>query len=84
MVTPSPRLLAAARTLAGVNQEALASAAGVGLSTLRKLERGETAPTSRTLSKLERALAGLGVQFVFDPAGVYEGIRHRRVAREPR
>ena len=84
MVTPSPRLIGAARTLAGVNQEALASAAGVGLSTLRKLERGDSSPTSRTIAKLEKALAGFAVQFVFDPAGIYEGIRHRRLSRDSR
>ncbi len=74
---PSPRLLVAARILAGLTQEALAAAAGISSSALMRIERGGTRPHVRTLHKLQDALMVEGVQFVFDSEGNFEGIKHK-------
>ena len=72
---PSPRLLAAARILAGLSQDELARAAHVGISTVKRLEIGLNAPNAGTLRKLQLALTRRGVQFTFDPEEKFEGIR---------
>lgn len=67
--------------MTALSQEAFAQAAGVSVNTLRAVERGTANPTSRTLAKLEAALAANGVIFVVDTDGMHEGVR-RRLAPE--
>ena len=74
---PSPQLLAAARILAKLTQEEFARVAGVSLSTVKRLEIGQNAPSGTTLGRLQRALITYGVQFVFDAEGQFEGVRRR-------
>ena len=68
----------AARILVGLTQEELASAAGLSVSALKRLERGETDPNTRTVEKLRSALERRGVQFVYEADSDVEGIRCKR------
>lgn len=60
---PSPRLLAAARVLAGATQQELARKAGLAVTSLRRAEFGSIGVRARTLEKLMRALMTYGVAF---------------------
>ncbi|MEM9329294.1 MAG: helix-turn-helix transcriptional regulator [Bacteroidota bacterium] len=55
------------RELLGVTQEQLSDLSGVGLRTLKALERNESNPTFETLSKLANVL-GLEVRLVLKSA----------------
>jgi DNA-binding transcriptional regulator YiaG len=70
--------LRAARALAGVEQEQLAAAAGVGVNTISKLEqhRGEfDGARVGTIRRLQRALEAAGVAFT---NGGEPGVKMRR------
>lgn len=59
--------LKAARALAGINQEGLASSAGVNVNTIRNMEgRGGEMLVSGfdTVSRVQRALEAAGVEFL--------------------
>jgi transcriptional regulator with XRE-family HTH domain len=66
--------MVAARVLAGLTQHQLAREARVNVSTLKRLESGQTTPNVRTLAKLERALTEQGVRFKLDPGAEFQWI----------
>lgn len=69
----SPRVLVAARMLAGLSQEDLAQAAGIAVSVLSAIEQGKSDPRNSTLIALVDALAERGVQIVNSGGGVVGG-----------
>ena len=79
----SIRQLKAARTLVGWSQEKLASAAGVSLPTIKRLEAVEGVLGGRetTAQKIRDALEKGGVEFI-DENGGGPGVRLRK--RQPR
>jgi transcriptional regulator with XRE-family HTH domain len=80
---PPPRLLAAARVLAGLSQADLAKRANVGIGALSRYEAGKTTPRIDTIAALVDALAELGVGFLEGGRDIEMGvvIRRRRQAR---
>ena len=73
---PTPRLVIAARILAGLSQADLATAAGIGIATLSRYERGESNPRADKLNAIFGALRAHGIQFVEETDAVSEGILH--------
>jgi transcriptional regulator with XRE-family HTH domain len=67
----SIRQIKAARALLGWSQETLASASGVSLPTIKRLEanQGEVRGRSGTLDKVIEALATGGVAFIAENGG---------------
>jgi transcriptional regulator with XRE-family HTH domain len=61
----------AARALLGWSQTTLARAAGVGLSTLQRIEQGKGIVKGNfdTVLKIQRALESAGIRFTEDEAG---------------
>jgi len=57
-----PRLLVAARVLAGWSQQELATAAGLGLNTLQGLETGHRDTRTSSLQRVLNALLTRGVE----------------------
>lgn len=72
-----PAQCKAARALAGITQPQLASAAGVGLSTVVDFERARRQVASETIGSLRRALEIAGIEFI-DENGGGPGVRLRR------
>jgi predicted transcriptional regulator len=62
-VLKTPRLIVAARALAGLSQLELAQAAGVSLSVLKAIEQGQSDPKLSTVNDLTDALRAKGVEF---------------------
>lgn len=62
-VQAPPNILAGARTALGLTQEELATAAGVGVTTLNRLETGKTRAYADTREKVQEALERRGVVF---------------------
>lgn len=54
----------AARALLNWSQKDLANAAGIGLSTVARFERGENPPYTSTLETLRAALEAAGIEFI--------------------
>jgi transcriptional regulator with XRE-family HTH domain len=79
----SIRQLKAARTLIGWSQEELASASGVSLPTIKRLEAAEGLLGGRktTVQKIRNALQKAGVEFI-DENGGGPGVRLRKGARK--
>jgi transcriptional regulator with XRE-family HTH domain len=71
---PTPRLVIAARILTGLSQADLATAAGIGIATLSRYERGESNPRTDKLNAILGALREHGIQFVEETDAVAEGI----------
>jgi len=67
----SIRQLKAARALVGWSQEELASAAGVSVPTIKRLEarEGELAGRQSTADKIHHALKEAGIEFISDNGG---------------
>jgi transcriptional regulator with XRE-family HTH domain len=65
----------AARGLIGWNQQELASAAGVGVATIRLFETGKGEQRRSTLTVIRQALEAAGVEFT---NGDQPGVRLRR------
>jgi predicted transcriptional regulator len=78
----SIRQLKAARTLVGWSQEELASAAGISLPTIKRLEAAEGWLGGRqtTAQKIKAALEKAGIQFI-DENGGGPGVRLRKRQR---
>jgi transcriptional regulator with XRE-family HTH domain len=70
----SPRLLVAARALAGLSQDQLAEASGIEVSILKKLEQGRTDPRNSTVIALVNALEQRGVRFMSRSGRVAWGV----------
>ncbi|WP_439598756.1 helix-turn-helix transcriptional regulator [Falsiroseomonas sp.] len=62
-----PRLLTAARVLAGLTQAELAHAAGVATSVLQALEQGRSDPKLSTVIAIFQALRARGVAVTWEP-----------------
>ena len=75
----SIRQLKAARTLIGWSQEELASAAGISLPTIKRLEAADGLLGDRktTAQKIRNALEKAGVEFI-DENGGGPGVRLRK------
>lgn len=63
------RQIKAGRSLLGWGQYELAASAGVGIATIRRLERmsGPINAHFDTIEKIRRALEGAGVEFIGEP-----------------
>ncbi len=62
-VQAPPNILAGARTSLGLTQAELATAAGVGVTTLIKLEQGRTKTYQDTRERVQQALELRGIVF---------------------
>lgn len=68
----------AARGLLGLSQEALAEAAGVGLSTVRDLETQRREVSTDLLAKIRVALEAQGAELLAADSAGGEGVRLRK------
>ena len=73
----SPNQCKAARALLGWTQEKLASAAGIGISTVREFELGQRKPIARNRQAILDAFSAAGIEFI-DENGGGPGLRLRR------
>jgi transcriptional regulator with XRE-family HTH domain len=78
----SIRQLKAARTLIGWSQEELASASGISLPTIKRLEAAEGLLGGRktTAERIRKALEKAGIEFI-DENGGGPGVRLRKPQR---
>ncbi len=67
----------AARGLMDWSQQALADAAGVGISTVRDFEKGRRIPHPANLSAIRAALESAGIEFIEENGGG-PGVRLRK------
>ena len=66
----------AARALLGIGQVELSELAGVGLTTLKRIELSdEITGSARTLWKIQKALEAAGVEFIPEEAARGAGVR---------
>lgn len=77
MLTPAQSR--AARALLDWSQDALATEAHLGLSTIRDFEKGRRVPSHNNLAAIARALEAAGVQFIPENGGG-PGVRMRSPA----
>lgn len=71
---PQPRVLAAARVLAGLTQRELAGEAGVAASSVGRYEAGLSSMRVDTLRAILVVLAKRGVRFVDETATIATGV----------
>nr|WP_306028967.1 helix-turn-helix transcriptional regulator [Stappia sp. MMSF_3263] len=64
-----PEQLRAARALIGWTREDLASASGVTVRTLARIEGAQTIPRQTTLEALSSALEAAGIEFISENGG---------------
>jgi transcriptional regulator with XRE-family HTH domain len=81
----SIRQLKAARTLIGWSQEELASASGISLPTIKRLEAADGLLGGRetTAQKIRNALEKAGIEFIHENGGG-PGVRLRKRGRSER
>ena len=60
----TPAICRAARALLDWTQDRLAQEAGVGITTLRTFEKGNSKPVAQNLAALQRTLEAAGVDFI--------------------
>ena len=74
-----PAQIRAARSLLGISQTELSQRAGVGISTVKRIElaKGVTG-SARTLLKIETVLEQAGIEFIPAGAGKGPGVRIRK------
>ncbi|MDB5376493.1 MAG: family transcriptional regulator [Rubritepida sp.] len=70
----SPRMLVAARVLAGLNQAQLAATAGIALSVLQAIEQGRSDPKLSTVLALLDVLKARGVELAPETERVAWGV----------
>ncbi len=72
--------LRAARGLAGWSQSALASASGLALSTIKRMEgeRGPLRSSAENVLKVQRALENAGVAFIDEDDVLGSGVRLKK------
>ncbi len=70
----SPRVLVAARVLAGMSQPELAAAAGIAVSVLQAIEQGRSDPRLSTVLALVDALKARGINLVPETERVAWGV----------
>ena len=75
----TPATCRAARGLMDWTQDALAQAAGVGITTIRTFEKGASRPVAQNLAAMQRALEAAGVEFIPENGGGV-GVRMRKPA----
>ena len=81
MITITPATCRAARGLLDWSQNDLAARADVGNSTVRDFEAGRRTPTPDTLTIVQRALEGGGVEFLPDNGVRLKTQKPRRPAK---
>ncbi len=77
-----PATCRAARALLNWSQTQLASAARVGLSTVKSYEAERTVPIRNNLEAIERALEAAGVEFIAENGGG-AGVRLKKTDGRP-
>jgi predicted transcriptional regulator len=73
----SPSQIKGARAMLGLNQTALAGAAGISKTALINIETGTSDPRASTLSAIQKALEAAGVEFIAENGGG-AGVRLRK------
>ena len=72
-----PEQIRAARALLGLNQTELATLAGVGVATVKRIEvgSGEIRGAAQTIWKIQTALENAGVRFIDADENAGPGVR---------
>jgi transcriptional regulator with XRE-family HTH domain len=78
-----PVQIRAARVLLGLGQQDLATLAGVGLGTIKRIEAAgqELSGTAQTLARIQRALESKGVVFIDQDDEQGPGVRLKKPLR---
>lgn len=74
------RQIKAARALAGLSQRDVASRAGIGIATIRRIEAAidEVVGSAQTLSRIQKALEASGIIFIDQDEERGPGVRLRK------
>ena len=74
------RQIKAARALAGLSQRDVATRAGIGIATMRRIEAAidEVIGSAQTLSRIQKALESEGVRFIDQDDQGGPGVRMRK------
>jgi transcriptional regulator with XRE-family HTH domain len=72
-----PKLMRAARALAGWEQSDLAHASGLSIATVRKIEQGAVGIRKKTEGKIIAAFECAGIQLIAEDRGGGAGVRYK-------